>query len=443
MHEFISSRLCDNRVEWAKHGMSVRATSEWRDEEVIPEEDLGKKDIGDDEPTDSELDFEAGADPSVDPNDMEAAAEDAFQETEVQIGERILVALGRREMLTGVYVRYIGFRDTENNTAPAEQQADLCRALGVCSSNGSTGRVDPVAFRVDPETGLSYLELVLAENAREFFPDSDLDFAVEIHRSNHQVVIRRYAMARETRRQKRYIEYENWSAFTHYSIPEKHLFPDYRQHWTGSCNVGCGPVAWAMIFGYLDRRSHHVTSTFGTGSQGLYRNGTDGTTGSNDEIAPAYSDRRMRKYTEELNDILGTWCIASSGATIMRRMSRVEGFYQARQTTGSPDVVEKRSWLTWLGIYQDSVASWTRTKLREGWPVIVGTHVSWFFDWHYPVAREYRTRTRRWRRCFWIFRRCFRWHTETDNEMYLHMGWGGYKNGWYAMNSFFSVTATY
>ncbi len=439
VEQFISSRLCDNRVEWAKHAVSVRTAGEWRDEEVVTEEELGEKDLGDD--VDLESDYD---DSGFDPDDMGTSTEDAFQETEVEPGERILVALGQREMLSGVYVKYTGSRDVENDTAPADQQAQLCLALGVCSANDSAGMVDPVAFRVDPETGLSYLELVLAENARELFPDSDLDFAVEIHRTNHQVVIRRYALLREARRQKRFKEYQSWSAFTQYSIPSEGIFPDYQQHDAGRCYVGCGPVAWAMVFGYLDRRSH-LTSSFGTGSRGLYRSGSDGTAGSNNQIAPSFSDSRMQRYTEELNDILGTWCISSSGATLMRRMTRVQSFFQARQSTGSPHVVKDGSWLTFLGVYRESIASWTRARLREGWPVIVGTKEGWFTGWHYPVATKYRTRTRKWRRCFRIFgkKRCFGWKTETDNDMYLHMGWGGYKNGWYAMKSFFSVAARY
>ncbi len=382
VEQFITSRLCDNRVQWARHAVSVRGTGEWRDEEVVTEEELGDTDLDDDVPTDLDLEA-ADDDPDVDPDDMGTATEDAFQETEVEVGEKILVALGQRDMLGGVYVRYAGSRDTANVTV--EGQAQLCHALGVCSSNVSTGRVDPSNFKLDPETGLSYLELILAENARKLFPDSDLDFAVEIHRTNHQVVIRRYVLLREAKRQKRFKEYEPWSSFTQYSIPSESLFPDYRQHRAGRCWVGCGPVAWAMVFGYLDRRSH-LTSSFGTGSQGLYRSGSDGTTGSNSQVAPSFTDSRMQNYTEELNDILGTWCIFSSGATLMRRMTRVQGFYQARQTTGSPRVIKDGSWLTWLGVYRESIASWTRARLREGWPVIVGTKEGWFTGWHYPCS---------------------------------------------------------
>ncbi len=76
--------------------MNVRATGEWRDEEGVREEDLVNTDMGD-IPTDSELDSEAAADPNVDPNDTTTATDDAFQETKVQIGEGILVALGVRE----------------------------------------------------------------------------------------------------------------------------------------------------------------------------------------------------------------------------------------------------------------------------------------------------------------------------------------------------------
>ena len=81
--------------------------------------------------------------------------------------------------------------------------------------------------------------------------------------------------------------------------------------------VGCGPVAWAMVLGYYDRRSHIKTSTFGTGSQDLYRCGPDGMTGSKRCVAPPDSNRdkiRLRKYIEQLARTLGTWCIFKNGA---------------------------------------------------------------------------------------------------------------------------------
>ena len=66
--------------------------------------------------------------------------------------------------------------------------------------------------------------------------------------------------------------------------------------------VGCGPVAWAQVFGYYDRRAHSGSGS--SASQSLYRCGTDGTTGSNSCQAPKYNDNRMKNYIGKMNDIM-------------------------------------------------------------------------------------------------------------------------------------------
>ncbi len=449
MDELISSKLCDIRVEWVKHAIDVNATGEWGDDDVTPE------DVVEDDVSSMllEMGFDGTDDTVIETTGPGMSTEESFQETEVDLGVGITIALGHERMLSGVYVKYISSGEMVNETDLAEGQRRLCDVLSICSTSDTSGSVNPDAFQIDPDTGLSFMELFLAENTRDVFQNADLEFAVEIHRTNQQVLIHHYALPSEPRRQKRFKEYQDWSPFTYYSIPYEHYFPDYDQPSTTfsmfRCKVGSGSVAWAMIFGYLDRRSHYRQNVFGSGSQGLYRDGFAGTTGSNSQIAPSSSygyDSRLQRYIEHLNDVLGTWCILGISST--KRMPRVESFFKSRQSTGSPHVVQKkRHWLSFLKLhrYSDSVESWTRDRLREGWPVIVGTKKSWLGDWHYSVATGYRTQSRRWRRCYWIFwkKRCFGWRTTVSNDMYLHMGSGGYVNGWYPMKSLYSVAAKY
>ena len=146
----------------------------------------------------------------------------------------------------------------------------------------------------------------------------------------------------------------------------------------------------------------------------------------------------MKKYAELLNSLMRTWCLFGQGATFPWRMDRVSSFYKARRTGGW--ITAKKTALSTLGINQNSIASWTRSKLNQGWPVVVGYKLS-AFSWHYPVAVGYRVRTRKFRRCVW--KRCGKWKTEYDYQMNLNMGWGGSSNGYYSMKVFYAIAAVY
>ncbi len=272
----------------------------------------------------------------------------------------------------------------------------------------------------------------------------ELPFSVKVHRDGSEVTSGRYVIQKEPRRVSRSTVYEPWSDWEEVSIPDESVFPDYGQHLVSGCAVGCGPVAWALIFGYYDRRSH-INTTYGNGSWPLYRDGWNGTSGNDSEVAPRYSDDRMQRYTEALNSILGTWCMSDLGLTYMGRMSRVQEFFAERQQTGSPRIVTDSWLLTNLGGYNDEIAAWSRDRLSEGWPVVVTTKDSWFSGWHYPVATRFRRRERRYRSCYdvWLGTVCLGWDAEISYDMYLHMGWHGYGNGWYNMETFFSAAAVY
>ena len=363
-----------------------------------------------------------------------------YNEIVIDPGETVRVAVGEECELKAVYIKYIGFG---NESDVNDIQNKLCSVLEVCATDG-TGKVKQDKLQTDPDIELLFLEFVFPENATGLFDTDDVDFSVEIYTTDGKVRIRRYDVDMATKIQSRFKEYKSWSSFSYYSIPDEWVFPDYRQHTYGNCAVGCGPVAWAMIFGYFDRRSHYVSWQHGTGSQGLYRSGTDGTYGSNSQVAPSWSDYRMRRYTEKINRILGTFCLFSGGATTIGAMDNVLSFFRSRQT-GNPRLASNRWFLSYIGIYKESIAAWTREKVREGWPVIVSMKETWVSGFHYPVVTKYRRRSRRYRNCvkFLFVKICGSWKTEYNNDMYLHQGWGGYRNGWYPMKSFFSIAAKY
>ncbi len=430
---FISSRLDMSQSHWAQHAKEINKDGVWKDEEVITEKELA-------EVNSRSIDI-MKLDMDVDVESTLTSTEQAFEETVIDAGQRVIVALGDESDLKGVFIKYIGSGDEDDAIGI---QNTLCDVLEVCDTDG-TGKVDEDKLQTDPDTDELFLEFVFPESAMAQFNSEDVDFSVEIHTIDGNVMIRRYAVEMAKRRQKRYKEYKSWSSFPYYSIPDESYFPDhYRQHTHGKCAVGCGPVAWAMIFGYLDRRSHFKSSTYGTGSQGLYRSGSDGTSGSNSQVAPDWSDTRMRRYKEKLHDILNTFCISSSGATTFAGMDNIESFFKARQKSGNPRVVSDKWLLSYLGVYKESIAGWTRNRIKEGWPVIVTTKKTWISGWHYPVATRYRGRSRKYSNCVKIIIKiCGAWKTQVDNDMYLHQGWGGNSDGWYAMKSFFSIAAKY
>lgn len=76
--------------------------------------------------------------------------------------------------------------------------------------------------------------------------------------------------------------------------------------------VGCGPVAWAQVFGYFDRRGHEPRGNMG--SRQLYRCGSDGTIGNDTCEAPPKmaGDTRIQNYIKKMAQILGSVTLPSS-----------------------------------------------------------------------------------------------------------------------------------
>ena len=116
---------------------------------------------------------------------------------------------------------------------------------------------------------------------------------------------------------------------------------------------------------------------------------------------------------------------------------------QARQKTGSPKVKQTNN--LWRLFARKSIAISTRSWIKSGWPVVVGTHEGSIIAWHYPVATKYKSRTRKYRSCFKVFGKkiCRKWKTETKYEMYTHQGWKSPKTKWRKMSLHYAAVAYY
>ena len=181
---------------------------------------------------------------------------------------------------------------------------------------------------------LNYMEVELSKDIPDALNGSkSVDFELRVEKNSGEVSVKYYSLDLTRHRQKRkeYTSYTSWSVT---SIPDEGYFPYYWQHTTSrNCKVGCGPVAWAMIFGYYDRRSHAKSYKYGKGSQYLYRSSSSGSYGSPVTVAPKYpysSDTRLRKYIERIASEVDTICIKGQGATQGYKMDRISGFFRVR-----------------------------------------------------------------------------------------------------------------
>ena len=223
-------------------------------------------------------------------------------------------------------------RKTQTASDLRQYQTAVCRMLSFCNVIND--------FNIDLSKKktflqLNYIEITISKDVPVLFKRTQhIEFEMRKELSTGEIIMKHFSLDTAPSRQKRgkhfFKEYTSYSSWGYCSIRYEKLFPSYWQHdIRKNCAVGCGPVAWAMVFGYYDRRSHAKPSNFGTGSQYLYRSGSDGTTGSKKCEAPKYSDdSRIKKYIERMARILGTWCINEQGATPAYKMDHIKGFFK-------------------------------------------------------------------------------------------------------------------
>lgn len=200
--------------------------------------------------------------------------------------------------------------------------------------------------------------------------------------------------------------------------------PAYNQErLPGSCYTGCGPVAWAMLFGWADRQAHSGTNAYWAPRTGIYRqNGGRGA----DAVAPLAMDAGVRNVVNEIRGQVHTWCIGESGATWPWDMPEAWRYLSGRTGTSL--------WCNWnsFGVHEDGLRDRAIDSIvNRRTPAVIG--IGWLS--HYPVAFGYARQVR-------VIRRCFIWcwdETVTDRCFYVNQGWGGGGSGeWVAASTWFA-----
>jgi hypothetical protein len=184
--------------------------------------------------------------------------------------------------------------------------------------------------------------------------------------------------------------------------------PAYNQFPHGGCAVGCGPVAWSMLFGWADRQAA-TGNAYWAPRIGIYRqNGGRGA----DAVAPLTQDAGVNNVIVEVRGQVGTFCAFGSGATPPWGMPGAWQYLNGR--TGA--------WLRsdWnsVGIHEDGLRDRAIDSIvNRRTPAVIGT--GWLS--HYPLAFGYAWQRR-------TIRRCFIWCWDdvvTDRCFYVNNGWGG------------------
>ncbi len=197
--------------------------------------------------------------------------------------------------------------------------------------------------------------------------------------------------------------------------------PKYYQFNHNGCMVGCGPVAWTMLFCWADRQA-------GTGNAywaprwGLYR--TNGGKGS-DVVAPINQDAGVENVIKEINGYVGTFCWFGQGATTPWSMGDARKYFTGRTGTSLS------THYNIMGISESGLRKKARNSIRDRkTPAVIG--IGWLT--HYPMAYGYAWRKRTIRRCF-----IFCWdETVYDRWFYVNNGAGGAGNGWVSASTWFA-----
>ncbi|MFN3987705.1 MAG: hypothetical protein ACK4KV_19610 [Rhodocyclaceae bacterium] len=253
------------------------------------------------------------------------------------------------------------------------------------------------------------------------------DVAVEIDYANGEKVLHRYFLLtmEENIRQPLVVTegvarhparpgpWSDYSTFSAVGWPDAQ--PMYRQfRWT-FCQVGCGPVAWAMLFNWADHQAHHG-NPYWAGRCNLF--------GDCATAAPLTQEREVSNQISTLHNLLGTFCVpGGAGATTPWAMGRRASRWLEGRATGTRVVANWNS----VGRRTNDLRDAARSEIRlNGTPAIIGT--GWLT--HYPLAYRYQGR----------HRHLSRGRVEYDRHFYVNQGWAGSRRneGWVAASTWFA-----
>lgn len=201
----------------------------------------------------------------------------------------------------------------------------------------------------------------------------------------------------------------------------------YNQFTYGGCAVGCGSVAWMMLFGWIDFRSTSAGGSTYTRTCTFRASGssTGSCTSNPDGIAPSTNTTGANNAIINIRNRINTFCSFGSGATAPWDMPNASG-YLTQMRSGLSVVSNWNS----VGFHEDSLKNLARNEIvNNSRPVIIGT--GWLS--HYPLAYRYRwySRPENWDEG---------WGDGDDvtyvEQFYVNQGWGG-PAGWVSAGTWF------
>jgi len=205
----------------------------------------------------------------------------------------------------------------------------------------------------------------------------------------------------------------------------------YDQYTYGSCAVGCGPVAWMMLFGWVDLLSSPLGGNV-YGRYCAYRSGgvSSGSCLNPAGIAPPSNDAGVRTAINNIRNRVDTFCILSSGATWPWDMSDASGYLREMET-GLTNTVNYNA----VGYHAHSLTRLAAEEIAlRHRPAIIGT--GWLS--HYPLAYGYA-----WQSYPGNFWQQLVGNSVLYHEMfYINTGWGCRCNGWVGSGTWFAGRAT-
>ena len=175
--------------------------------------------------------------------------------------------------------------------------------------------------------------------------------------------------------------------------------------------MGCGPVAWGMLFGWADAKAE-AGDSYWKRRCGLY--------GGCGVAAPRTFTTSAAHMIEKIRDHTDTWCsVAGMAATNPWDMHQADRWLRGKTGT------RLDTHYNGLGYTEDRLRTYARNSIRNrNTPAVIGT--GWLT--HYPLAYGYAWRSK----STWYGIRKY------SRSFYINNGWSGQENGWVPASTWFA-----
>ena len=200
-----------------------------------------------------------------------------------QAGEAFYMAVEDKVNIKHITVKFVG-HVSENGTRIIEEDDNnrICQIVDICSDKGD-GSVDiDSKVKTNPGTGIAFLEVFVDDNVKAVYGHSDISFSITVTYKDLSSITKHFGVATESSRNKRWTARGSWSHWARYYVPDRYNIPQYEAgRKMGNCYTGPAGTAWAIVFGYLDRRGHARGFHW---LHALYRSSYDGFYGSSSTV---------------------------------------------------------------------------------------------------------------------------------------------------------------